>query len=93
VTRRGANLEVRIGRIAEALHGRPAPGQFTVVEAIPVNDAEGKLPGLYHVGPPGSTAGLLVFDPAKGEPEVPAGRLAPCGVMIVLGLDRVDMAS
>lgn len=59
---------------------------------MPAGDprADGRPPGLYRDGPDGSLAGLLVFDPAAGEPVVPDGRLAPWGLVIVLGPEYVD---
>lgn len=79
------DLGARLDRIELALAGRPRPGQFDVVRAVPVANAGGRAPGLYPEGPPGSTAGLLVYDPAAGRPQVPDGRLAPWGLVIVSG--------
>lgn len=71
-------------RPAGAGGGGPDPaGVFDVVQAIPVDQAGVKAPGLYPVGPPGSTAGLLVYDPAEGSPRVPGGRLARWGLVII----------
>lgn len=85
-------LPDRLGRLERAARGRGVPGQFHLVEAVPVGReaAEGKPPGLYRSGPEGSLAGLLVFDPAEGDPVVPEGRLAPWGLLIVHGLEYVE---
>lgn len=82
----------RLARIAEALASRGRAGQFHVVEAVPVGRerAEGRPPGLYRDGPEGSRVGRLVYDPAAGEPVVPEGRLAPWGVLVVLGPEHID---
>ena len=83
---------MRLGKVARALAGRTPPGQFHLVEAVAVacEQAEGRPPGLYRDGPDGSLAGLLVYDPSKGEPVVPAGRLAPWGLLVVCGPEHVD---
>ena len=84
-------LSARLGKVVKALAGRPAPGVFDVIEAVPVGraPAEGRPPGLYRDGPVGSRAGVLVYDPADGEPVVPAGRLAPWGLLVVCGPEYV----
>lgn len=58
---------------------------FSVVVAVPFGSAEaGDRPlGLHRDGPEGSTAGVFVSDPAGGEPEVPAERLAPWARVII----------
>ncbi len=86
------SLSTRLARVAKAVRDRPRADQFGVVEAVPVGDAaaDGRPPGLYHSGPPGSTCGLLVFDPADEEPVVPEGQLAPWGLLIVLGPEDVN---
>ena len=80
-------LGQRLTRIETTLATRGGTDQFHVVEAVPMGEerAAGRNPGLYRDGPDGPLAGLLVFDPADGEPEVPAGRLAPWGLVIVHG--------
>src|SRR5436190_964475 len=85
-------LDRRIADLEKRTRGRPRAGQFDVIEAVPVgrDAAEGRPVGLHRTGSPGSTAGMLVFDPAKGEPEVPEGRLAPWGLLIVHGRDPVE---
>ncbi|MDY3563393.1 hypothetical protein R5W23_004896 [Gemmata sp. JC673] len=83
-------LTGRVDKVAKRVAGRPRPGVFHVVEAVPVHRADGRAPGLYRDGPPGSLAGTLVYDPARGEPVVPDGALAPFGLLLVLGLDHLD---
>jgi hypothetical protein len=82
VAKRGANIDARLERLEQAMEGRTLPGQFDIVQALPVDRAQGREPGLYPVGPPGSTAGLLVYDPAKGRAKVPEGRMPPWGLLI-----------
>jgi hypothetical protein len=53
-----------------------------VVVLCPVAEAGGRPPGLHRVGPPGSSAGVLVYDPAGGEPRVPADQLAPWALVL-----------
>ncbi len=71
-------------RLALALAARGPADQFHTIELAAVGRcrAGGRPPGLYPVGTPGSAAGLLVYDPAHGEPVVPPGRLAPWGLVI-----------
>ncbi|MFO0804413.1 MAG: hypothetical protein U0791_14980 [Gemmataceae bacterium] len=76
------NIEVRLARVEKSLEGRTRSGQFDVVQAIEVHNAEGLKPGLYPTGPPGSTAGILVYDPADGGPHMPPDRMPPWGLMI-----------
>jgi hypothetical protein len=83
-------LRARLDHLAAALAGRPLPGQFGVVQAIPVDRAGGRAPGLYPDGPPGSAAGVLVYDPAEGEPVVPDGTLAPWGLLVVSEEATID---
>ncbi len=82
----------RLAKLERNAATRPRADQFEVVEAVPVGRraAEGRPPGLYRTGSPGSTAGLLVFDPAAGKPVVPEGKLAPWGLVIVHGLETVE---
>jgi hypothetical protein len=72
-------LGKRLTKVATALEARGRAEWFHVVEAIRVGEerAEGRSPGLYRDGPEGSLVGMLVYDPAAGEPVVPKGRLAP----------------
>ena len=85
-------LDKRLAKVSEALAARGRADQFHVGEAVRVGEerAEGRAPGLYRDGPDGSLAGLLVYDPAEGEPVVPEGRLAPWGLLITLGLDHIE---
>ena len=80
--------DTRLLKVALALAARGRADQFSSVElaAVGRERAEGRAPGLYRVGSPGSTGGLLVYDPAAGEPVVPPGRLAPWGTVIELHL-------
>ena len=81
--KRGVNLEARLDRLLDAIADMPVPGLFDVVQAIAVDKAGGRAPGLYPHGPPGSTGGVLVFDPAQGKPRVPTGKMSPHGLLIV----------
>jgi hypothetical protein len=81
--KRGANLETRLDRLAAAIRDRSSASRFDLVQAIAVEHAGGKKPGLYADGPPGSLAGLLVYDPVQGEPRVPEERMSPWGLVIV----------
>lgn len=80
----------RLDRVGKALAGRTPVDQFHVIEAVPVGRAEGRPPGLYKDGPAGSLAGLLVYDPARGGPVVPDGKLASFGLLIVCGPEYVE---
>jgi hypothetical protein len=81
-------LSTRVAKVERALAERLAtlgrPDQFDIVEVVPVGGerAEGRAPGLYRDGPEGSTAGVLVFDPAEHEPAVSSDRLTPWGLVI-----------
>ena len=88
--RRGANLEARLDRLVGKIRDRIPSGLFDLVEAIEVSRAGGREPGLYPSGTPGSTAGLLVYDPEQGEPEVPPGRMSPWGLVIVCDGASID---
>jgi hypothetical protein len=82
---RGRHMRLggRLERAERALKDRPPTGQFTTVQAVPVGRSGGLPLGLHADGPSDSTAGVLVYDPAMGRPEVPEGRLAPWGLLIV----------
>jgi hypothetical protein len=69
-------------RLEQKAKDRPRRDQFTTVEAVPVAHAKGRPPGLYHNGRPGSTVGILVYDPAQGPPVMPEGRMPPWGLFI-----------
>ena len=86
-------LAGRITRLERELESRPAPDQLSFVTAVPVGDpwAEGRGVGLYRAETPGSTSGILVFDPAEGEPVLPDDVLLPWGKMLVLGPDEVPL--
>ena len=62
-----ATLQTRLARLAKAVRERFAPQQFLVVQAVEVEHARGLAPGLYSSG----GAGVLVYDPAAGEPQLP----------------------
>lgn len=79
----------RLERAERAIRDRPRADQFSVVQAVPVGRAGGLPLGLHADGPRGSTAGVLVYDPDAGRPEVPEGRLAPWGLLIVCGPETV----
>lgn len=74
----------RLAKVAQALEARGRADAFHVIEAVPVGAerAGGRGPGLYRDAPDGSLAGLLVYDPAAGAPQVPEGKLAPWGLVI-----------
>jgi hypothetical protein len=73
----------RVAKLEQAAKDRPHAGVCDLIKAVPLDRAEGKPPGLYMSGEPGSTVGLLVFDPAKGKPVVPEGKLAPWGLFLI----------
>jgi hypothetical protein len=77
-------LNTRLAKVEQALATRGRADQFHVIEVVPVGreQAEGRAPGLYRDGPEGSLAGIMVFDPAQGDPVIPEGRLAPFGLVI-----------
>jgi hypothetical protein len=83
----------RIARLEREARRRPPPDQLYFVLAVPIGEplTGGRSPGLYRDGPPGSTAGVLVFDPAAGAPEVPNDQLPPWALMVVNGLDEVEL--
>jgi hypothetical protein len=85
-------LGKRLVRVAVALAARGHADQFHVIEAVAVGreQAEGRPPGLYRTGSAGSLAGLLVYDPAVGEPVVPDGRSPPWGLVIVHGPEFIE---
>jgi len=60
----------------------PKAGLLDVVILCPLADAGGRPPGVYRTGPPGSSVGVYIYDPAAGEPKVPAERLAPSALLI-----------
>ena len=76
-------LGPRLARLERAARGRTPAAAFTSLIALAVSDANGRPVGVYPLGPPGSTAGQLVYDPAAGDPVVPDGALAPHGVLVV----------
>jgi hypothetical protein len=76
-------LGKRLERLEKQTQHRPCADQFDMIKAVPVHRAEGKTPGLYRSAPEGSTVGLLVFDPDKGKPVVPEGKLAPWGLFLI----------
>lgn len=85
-------MNTRLAKVEKVFRGRPRADQFSLIEIVPVGreSAEGHPPGLYRSGAEGSLAGILVFDPANGEPQVPEGRLAPWGLVIVCGPEYVE---
>ena len=76
--------------LALAADRRVEPFHSVELAVVGRERAGGRAPGLYRVGPEGSTVGLLVYDPAAGAPVVPAGRLAPWGLLVVCGPEYVD---
>jgi hypothetical protein len=79
------SLRDRLARLRRAAQRSPSSNWLDVVILRPVAEAGGRPPGLYRDGPPGSTAGVYVYDPAAGEPAVPAGHLAPWALVIGQG--------
>jgi hypothetical protein len=61
----------RLSKLEREAQTLPRNDQFTTIEAIPVAHAGGRSPGLYRAGSPGSTAGILVYEPDEGEPVLP----------------------
>jgi hypothetical protein len=76
------NLRGRLEKLRRAAGDRPRPGLLSSVILCPVAEAGGRPPGLYRSGRAGSTAGVYVYDPAAGEPVVPAEHLAPWALVI-----------
>ncbi|MBP3954797.1 hypothetical protein J8F10_05815 [Gemmata sp. G18] len=74
----------RVVRAALALAGQGRAEPFHSIELVAVgrDRAQGRPPGLYRWGATRPAVGLLVYDPARGDPVVPAGRLAPWGLVI-----------
>jgi hypothetical protein len=85
-------LGKRLEKVELALAARGRADQFHIIQIVPVGweAAQGRPPGLYRDGSEGSLAGLLVYDPAQGEPVVPEGRLAPWGRMIRCNYDPIQ---
>ncbi len=85
-------FDKRLVKLERRAQGRPRADQFTLIVAVPADAdrAQGKPPGLYPTGSPGSTTGLLVFDPTRGKPVVPEGKLAPWGLLIRHGAKLVE---
>jgi hypothetical protein len=79
------SLRDRLARLRRAARGTPSPGLLDVVILRLVGEAGGRPPGLYRDGPPGSTAGVYVYDPAAGELAVPAEHLALWALVIGRG--------
>jgi hypothetical protein len=86
-------LSNRVVKLEQKANDRARADQFDFINAVPVYMAEGKPPGLYRDGGPGSTGGLLVFDPAKGKPIVPEGKVAPWGMVIIHDHEPVKPAT
>jgi hypothetical protein len=80
----------RVAKLEKQAQHRPRADQYDMITAVPVHRAEGRQPGLYHSGPEGSSVGLLVFDPNQGEPVVPEGKLAPWGLLLIAGPERIE---
>lgn len=82
----------RVMRAALVLAARGPADPFGSIELVAVDRARagGRPPGLYRVGAAGAAFGLLVYDPARGDPVVPAGRLAPHGLLIECHLADED---
>lgn len=65
-----------------AAQGRAEPFHSIELVAVGRDRAGGRPPGLYRCGTERPAVGLLVYDPAHGDPVVPDGRLAPWGLVI-----------
>lgn len=76
------SLQSRLQKLRKGIVPRSAVPRFNTVQALPVDRANGMAPGLYRNGPPGSTAGLLVYDLAKGRPLWPDDSRPPWGMLI-----------
>jgi hypothetical protein len=77
-------FDKRLERVQKQVGVRPVAGLFDIIEVVPVSCGKGRPPGLYNAGGPGSTAGILLFDPALGRPKPPLERMAPHCITVVL---------
>jgi hypothetical protein len=87
------SLRDRLARLRRAAQRSPSPDRLDVVILRPVGETGGWPPGLYRDGPPGSTAGVCVYDPAAGEPAVPTEHLAPWALVVGRPPDRISPAN
>jgi hypothetical protein len=76
-------MKAELARIRKAVSRALPDTRIFVVELCPVPDAPPGFPvGLYRVGSPGSSAGVYVYDPAAGEPVLPADKVTPHTLVI-----------
>ena len=76
-------MKAELARLRKTLTAGVPDAQLFVVELCPVGDAPPGFPaGLYRVGAPGSSAGVYVYDPAAGEPELPPDELVQRALVI-----------
>jgi hypothetical protein len=83
-------LEKRLERLEQQVAERPRTDLFDCIHVAPVSCGNGRPPGLYNAGGPGSTAGVLLYDPALGFPEPPLDRMAPHCISIRFDSDNID---
>src|SRR5262249_39806242 len=83
-------LDKRLVKLERCAASRPRSDQFDLLQAVPIDRAEGRSPGVYRTGSARSTARLPGFGPARGKPVVPEGTLAPWGLLIIRGAERVE---
>jgi hypothetical protein len=86
------SLGGRLARLEKAAadrdRARAATDRFEVVILVPVERAGGRPLGLHRSGPPGSRVGAMVYDPAHGDPDLPAATLSPWA--LVIGGEAMD---
>lgn len=82
-------LTNRLARLERTTRERPHPDALWVVQAVPVAHANGRAAGLYRDGPPGSLAGVLVYDPAEGPPVLPGEGSTAAALLIVCDPDTL----
>jgi hypothetical protein len=80
-------LTNRLVRLEHRSRERPHPDAMWVVQAVPVSHANGRPLGLYRDGPPGSLAGVLVYDPAEGPPALPIEGSTAAALLVVCDPD------
>ena len=69
-------MKAELARIRKAVALAKPDTRIVIVELCPARDAPPGFPvGLYRVGSPGSSAGVYVYDPARGEPVLPPDKV------------------
>lgn len=70
-------LEKRLECAEHQLATRQDSSLFDIIQIAPISCGKGRPPGLYKAGGPGSTAGIFLYDPTLGMPQVPREQLSP----------------